>query len=218
MGRPHVADQLIEEVESLHLNKRGYPASSFQEALATVIEMSQPAKLEEKRLVVSSAYPNDSGKGIARLHPDTLEQLSIMSGEIVQIQGEATTVAAVKEMDGPDASRGTIRIDGFTRENADVEVDGFVVVHPIQAKDATSVEFELPETAHSQLDIGVTDWVPDQQAMLDRSMTSGDTVPVPARSDDPFNIPPGKAVPLRVVKTEPDGAVTIAERTEIRVQ
>ena len=40
MPRPNVPERLIEEVESLHEARREYPANSFQEALATVIDMA----------------------------------------------------------------------------------------------------------------------------------------------------------------------------------
>lgn len=218
MARPHVADQLVEDVETLHLNKRGYPASSFQEALATVIEMSQPAKLEEKQLVVLNAYPNDSGRNVARLHPETLDQLSLNAGDIVQIRGDSTTVATVWEMDGPDAGRGAVRIDGFTRENADVDVEDLVDVRPIQAEKAKRVKFSSPETYEDQAGFDRSEWTFPRESILNQAVQLDDIVPVPASTEDPFEQPPGKAVPLEVIKTEPEGVVLIGEETELHVR
>lgn len=218
MARPNVADQLIEDVESLHLNNRGYPASSFQEALATVIEMAHPDTLEEKRLSVSSAYPNDSGLNIARLHPDTMAQLSLESGDLVQIQGETTTAATVREMDGPDASRGAVRIDGFTRENAAVDVGEYVVVRPIEATPASTVAFELAEgIATPGTGEQVKSAIEEQDFLRDRAVTVGDTVPIMANKGDPFGEPPGKAVPLLVTAVQPDGVARITDDTKLDV-
>jgi len=88
MPRPNVPDRLTEEVESSHENRRGYGAGSFQEALATVIEMSTTTVVGEMGLIVAKAYPDDSGMNIARLHPDAFQQLNIQSGRPIEIADE----------------------------------------------------------------------------------------------------------------------------------
>lgn len=219
MARPTVADQLIEEVESLHVNKRGYPASSFQEALATVIEMAHPETLEEKRLSVSTAYPNDSGRNIARLHPETMKQLSLESGDIIQVQGEAATVATVREVDGPDASRGAIRIDGFTRGNAEVDPGEQVVVRRIEAEPASRIQLQPDEGVTPQSDDDAAEYkIHVAETLRDRVTTVGDSVPVPATETDPFPEPPGKAILFVVTDVQPAGAVRITEDTELTMR
>ncbi len=227
MARPNVAGQLIDEVESLHLNKRGYPASSFQEALATVVEMAQPDQLEEKRLTVSTAYPNDAGLNRARLKPETMEQLSVDADDPVQIRGESTTVATVRPMDGPDAARSAIRIDGFTRDNAGIAEGDVVVIRRIEVEPAQCVTFAVPAQVVSNLDVDEQGFSVGNQALVgDRVVTRGDTVPVVATEKDlateenPFKGAPGDLIPVDIADFQPaeEDTVRITDETEIEVQ
>lgn len=213
MARPNVADQLVDEVESLHLNRRGYPASSFQEALATVIEMAQPEELEEKGLTVETAYPNDSGRNLARMHPDTLEQLSIEPGAAVEITGDPTTVATAREMEGGAAHRGAVRIDGFTRENAGVEVGENVVIRPIEVEPAARVVLDCTDEDVERLGDEPLDHV--RGSVRGRVVSTGDTLPIAEPEGTPSDTP-GRAVPLTVANIDPElGRARIDEETEV---
>jgi len=75
--------------------------------------------MNEVQLEVAKAYPNDSGRGIARLDPDTLLHLKLSPGDIIEIEGADTTAAKVWRADRQDWNTDTVRIDGFTRQNAD---------------------------------------------------------------------------------------------------
>ncbi|MFP4591300.1 MAG: ATPase, partial [Halobacteriales archaeon] len=78
--------------------------------------------MNEVQLEVDKAYPNDSGRGIARLDPDTLLHLKLSPGEIITIEGAKTTAAKVWRADRNDWNTDTVRIDGFTRQNAEVGI------------------------------------------------------------------------------------------------
>src|SRR6056297_2915201 len=84
--------------------------------------------MNEVQLEVAKAYPNDSGRGIARLDPDTLLHLKLSPGDIIEIEGAETTAAKVWRADRQDWNTDTVRIDGFTRQNADVSIGERVTI------------------------------------------------------------------------------------------
>jgi transitional endoplasmic reticulum ATPase len=212
MPRPNVPDQLIEEVEALHERRQGYRAGSFQEALATVIDMATPGLVEEVGLIVTKAYPDDSGLNVARLHPETLQRLNLEPGRPIRITGERTTVATAEESKKTDLDQATVRLDGFVRQNAGTEVDQCVRIERAEAvSPARRVSFELPETGVEELGTEASGLIRRQVA--DRFVSAGDVVPVVADSGSG-----GPAIPLTVVETEPDGPVVVQESTEIGLE
>jgi len=84
--------------------------------------------MNEVQLEVAKAYPNDSGRGIARLDPDTLLHLKLSPGDIIEIEGAETTAAKVWRADRQDWNTDTVRVDGFTRQNADVGIGERVTI------------------------------------------------------------------------------------------
>jgi len=72
---------------------------------------------------VAKAYPNDSGRAIARMDPDDFAPLCISPGDILAIEGEDVTAVKVWRADREDWKGEIIRIDGFTRQNADVDIE-----------------------------------------------------------------------------------------------
>lgn len=211
MPRPNVPDRLIEEAESLHEERQGYEAGSFQEALATVIDMATPELVEEVGLLVAKAYPDDSGLNVARLHRNTLQQLDVRPGRPVEITGERTTIATAKEMKKTDLDPATVRIDGFVRENAGVGVGECLrVQRAVGVSAAETITFELPETGLEELGTGASGVV--QRQVVDRFVSIGDVVPVVA---DPGS--GGRAIPLTVVETDPGAPVLVGDSTVVNL-
>lgn len=209
MPRPNVPDRLIEQVESLHEDRQGYRAGSFQEALATTIDLATPELVEAVPLFVAKAYPADSGLNVARLHRNTLQQLDVAPGRFVEIQGERTTVVTAKELKRTDLDPATVRLDGFGRENAAVDVGECVRVERAEGVSyADLVMFELSDRGIEELGTGASGVVGRQ--VTDRVVSTGDVVPVVA---DPNG--GGRAIPLSVLETEPGAPVVIDEATEV---
>lgn len=219
MPRPNVPDRLIEEVESLHEERREYEAGSFQEALATVTEMATPKLVEETALLVGQGYPEDKGQNTVRLHQDTFQQLDVPPGMPIEITGEQTTVASTKPMKKADRNPETIRMNGFVRENAGVDKGECVRVQRfVGGPDADAVTFkrttpdevtvELPETDIDDLGAEAREVIHRQ--VQDRLLTFGDVVPV--RPDDG-----GKAVLLTVADTTPEAPIYVTDSTELAI-
>jgi transitional endoplasmic reticulum ATPase len=96
-------------------------------------------------LRVAEAKPKDAGRGIARIDPSTVEEMGLISGDVILIKGSKETVA--KSWRGYPEDNGTrsIRIDGAIRRNAGVGIDDKVTISKIEAKNASKVEFAPTE-------------------------------------------------------------------------
>lgn len=94
---------------------------------------------KEKILRVVQAKSADDGKGIARIDPALMRILDLSQGDTVIIEGARNTAATVYPGYPEDENRGTIRIDGAIRKNADVGLDEKVGIRKIVPKPATKV-------------------------------------------------------------------------------
>jgi transitional endoplasmic reticulum ATPase len=169
--------------------------------------------MNEVELEVAKAYPNDSGRGIARLDPDTLLHLKLSPGDIIEIEGADTTAAKVWRADRKDWNNDTIRVDGFTRQNADVGIGERVTIRKAETTDADRVVLAPPEGASVQFGSDASGMVKRQ--VLKRPVREGDVVPVMSSTNHPFMRSPGQAIPLIATQADPDGTVMVTEDTEV---
>jgi transitional endoplasmic reticulum ATPase len=172
--------------------------------------------MNEVQLEVAKAYPNDSGRGIARLDPDTLLHLKLSPGDIIEIEGAETTAAKVWRADRQDWNTDTVRIDGFTRQNADVGIGERVTIRKAEAKKAKKLVLAPPEEASVQFGSDAAGMVKRQ--ILKRPVVQRDIVPVMSSTNHPFMRSPGQAIPLIAVETDPDGVCLITEDTEVELR
>ncbi|MFB6310267.1 MAG: CDC48 family AAA ATPase [Salinirussus sp.] len=172
--------------------------------------------MNEVQLEVAKAYPNDSGRGIARLDPDTLLHLKLSPGDIIEIEGADTTAAKVWRADRQDWNTDTVRIDGFTRQNADVGIGERVEIRKAEAEKAESLVLAPPEEASVQFGSDAAGMVKRQ--ILKRPVVERDIVPVMSSTNHPFMRSPGQAIPLIAVESEPDGVVLITEDTDVELR
>jgi len=172
--------------------------------------------MNEVQLEVAKAYPNDSGRGIARLDPDTLLHLKLSPGDIIEIEGADTTAAKVWRADRQDWNSDTVRIDGFTRQNADVGIGERVKIRKAEAKKAEKLVLAPPEEASVQFGSDAAGMVKRQ--ILKRPVVERDIVPVMSSTNHPFMRSPGQAIPLIAVETDPEDVVLITEDTEVELR
>ncbi len=171
---------------------------------------------EDVQLKVAKAYPNDSGRGIARIDPDTLLKLHLSPGDIVEIAGKEVTAAKVWRADRQDWHEGTIRIDGFTRQNAGVGIGERVTVRKARVNEAMKVVLAPPEGVLYQLFGEMSESIKRQ--LLKRPVVQGDIVPIASAASHPLMRVPGQAMPLFVVSTVPQEVVLITERTLLDIR
>ncbi len=160
-----------------------------------------------KQLTVAKAYPNDIGRGIARIDPHILMVLHLMQGDIIEIAGLKSTVAKVRRAVRKDLKENIIRIDGFIRQNAGVSVGDDVQVKKASVKPAEKVVLDLPEGSPIQFKGNALDAI--KSHIMNRPICKGDIVPVISTMAHPFD-----AIPLIAIEAEP-GVVLITEKTEI---
>jgi len=172
--------------------------------------------MNEVQLEVAKAYPNDSGRGIARLDPDTLLHLKLSPGDIIEIEGANATAAKVWRADRQDWNTDTVRIDGFTRQNADVGIGERVTIRKAEERKADRIVLAPPEEASVQFGSDAAGMVKRQ--ILKRPVVERDIVPVMSSTNHPFMRSPGQAIPLIAVETEPDGVCLVTEDTEVELR
>jgi len=169
--------------------------------------------MNESELEVAKAYPNDSGRSIARLEPYMFVRLDIEAGDIIEIEGNDVAAAKVWRSDSEDPDEDIVRIDGFTRSNATADLGEKVTIRKAETTEADRVVLASPEGASVQFGSGASDMVKRQ--ILERPIVQGNVVPVMSSTNHPPMRSPGQAIPLIAAQAEPDGTVMMTEDTEV---
>ena len=166
----------------------------------------------ELYLRVDSAYPGDQGGGKARLDPETMLQLRLSPGDIIRIGGRTETVAKVWRSQVADWNQQKIRIDNFTRMNANVSIGDTVRI--IRVDDAVPAENivlappeDLPKNVPAVDSSGIL------HNLIDFPVVLGDSVPVTIGI--PFVQP--QMVAYKVIEIDPPEAVIITQKTEVTI-
>jgi len=161
--------------------------------------------LSEAQLRVGDARQRDVGRGIARIDQKTMQKLGISAGDVVEIVGKRNTAAIAWPAYSEDQDRGLIRIDGFTRKNAGVAINEYVVVRPGKVANATNVVL-APVDMRLNVDEDFTNFVKNR--LMERTLIEGDTTLVMML---------GHSIPFTVTKTRPHGIVRITYDTKLQI-
>lgn len=96
-------------------------------------------------LKILEAYSRDVGRGVARLDYESMESLSVSTGDIIELKGSEKsrstrrTVAKCLPLYASDEGKGVIRIDGTVRNNAGLAIGDNVTIKKIKATFAEMV-------------------------------------------------------------------------------
>jgi transitional endoplasmic reticulum ATPase len=162
--------------------------------------------LPEKTLTlrVADAYQRDVGRGIARVDPKVVDQLGLTSGDVIQIIGKKKTTALSWPGYDSDSGKGTIRIDGYLRNNAGVSIDDKVTIKKIEAKVAQRLILAPTEPLRI---VGGEEYL--SQILEGRVLARGDYVPISVM---------GRKIDLVVTSTTPTAeAVIVTDQTQVTV-
>src|SRR5437870_952313 len=129
---------------------------------------------DDKFLRVLEAKSQDVGRGIVRVDPEVVEFLHLREGDPVIVEGRKKTAAIVARALPEDANRGSVRLDGFQRRNAQIGLDEKVGVRPVTARPATKVTLAPTEPIRI---MGGEEYL--AQALDGRVVTRGDVVSIP---------------------------------------
>jgi len=161
--------------------------------------------LDEVQLRVGDARQRDVGRGIARLDQKTMQKLGISAGDVVEITGKRATSAIAWPAYSEDQNREIIRVDGFSRKNAGVAINDYVVIKIAQVKEALSITL-APVDMKLNIDEDFTNFVKNR--LMERTLVEGDTTLVMML---------GHAIPFSVSKTRPHGIVKIVAETKLAI-
>jgi transitional endoplasmic reticulum ATPase len=156
-------------------------------------------------LRVGDARQRDVGRGIARIDQKTMEKLGISAGDVIEIVGKRATSAIAWPAYSEDQNRDVIRIDGFTRKNAGVAINEYVLVRPAKVKTGLSVTL-APVDMRLNVDEDFTNFVKNR--LMERTLVEGDTTLVMML---------GHAIPFTVTKTRPHGIVKVTAETRLTI-
>ncbi len=162
--------------------------------------------MPEKTLTlrVADAYQRDVGRGIARVDPKVVDELGLTSGDVIQIIGKKKTTALSWPGYESDHGKGTIRIDGYLRNNAGVSIDDKVTIRKIEAKIAQRVTLAPTEPLRI---VGGEEYL--SQILEGRVLARGDYVPISVM---------GRKIDLVVTSTTPTAeAVIVTDQTQVTV-
>jgi len=158
----------------------------------------------EKVLRVEEAKSGDVGRGVARIDRSIAEEMGIVPGDVVMIEGKKSTACIYWPGYAEDADKDIIRIDGITRRNAGVGIDDKVKVRKAQVKTASKVTFAPTEKLRI---VGMEEYL--SHVMEGRVVTKGDVIT--------FNIM-GRKLDMVITSVSPPAeAVIIGATTEIKV-
>ncbi|MDD1689787.1 MAG: CDC48 family AAA ATPase [Methanoregula sp.] len=90
-------------------------------------------------VTVKEAAHDDAGRGIARLSIEVMKKLSLVSGDIIEIQGKRMVAALVWPGFANDTNYGIIRIDGEIRSNLGIGIDEKIKIKKGEANYATKI-------------------------------------------------------------------------------
>ena len=186
--------------------------------------------MPETKLKVMEALQEEAYKGIVRIDSETMKQIEVHPGDVVEIEGNRSTVGIVDRAYPTDVGQNIIRMDGILRRNSKTGIGENVKVRKADIKEAKSIVI-----APAQKGVMIrADSYLFKKALLGRAVLTGDIV-VPGGStrrrrtmsdspffDDIFSMFedfPGSfgfgSLRFMVVSTTPKQPVIITENTEV---
>jgi transitional endoplasmic reticulum ATPase len=160
---------------------------------------------EEMNLRVAEAYHKDVGRGIARIDTRLMQQMELVSGDIIEISGKAKTYAIVwPNVEHGPGKENWIRIDGNLRSNSKVGIDDKVTIQKVQAKHAQRVTLAPSQSVRL---VGGAHYI--LRIIEGRPLNKGQQIRV-----ETVNNP----LTFVVASTKPAGPVVVTKDTEIVIK
>ncbi len=118
------------------------------------------------------ALQEEAYKGIVRIDGETMKEIGVRPGDIVEIEGDRKTVGIVDRAYPTDVGQAVIRMDGILRRNAKTGIGENVVVRKSDIKEGKSITIApAQEGIMIQADPSIF-----QRGLLGRALVKGDIV------------------------------------------
>ncbi|MEM2963235.1 MAG: CDC48 family AAA ATPase [Candidatus Anstonellales archaeon] len=153
-------------------------------------------------LRVAEALQNDVGRGIVRIDSKAREELSVSTGDIVELKGKRSTAAIVWQAHPQDEGAEIIRMDGYLRQNSGVALGDKITVKKADIKEAKKVV--LAPTQPIKYSPGFDQFV--KKRLVGRALNRGDMIFVGVF---------GTSFPLVAAIVQPSGICMVSDRTEL---
>lgn len=173
--------------------------------------------------VAEAISQNEIGNNIARIDMDSMTELGLHDGDLIEIQGSKTTAAiALTSQSNMDSK--LIRIDGTTRKNSGASIGDEVIIKKANAQEAKKIVLAPIENR-----IRISGDL--NSAFRNKVMVQGDIIKTGFRQqqrrtgslfDEMFSemmdFSPMAQINLAVVSTNPNGVVLVGPNTKVEVQ
>ncbi|MFA5176367.1 MAG: CDC48 family AAA ATPase [Candidatus Nanoarchaeia archaeon] len=187
--------------------------------------------MSEVKLKVMEALQEEAYKGIVRIDAQTMKDIGVHVGDIIEIESGKKTVGIVDRAYPTDVGQSVIRMDGIIRKNAKTSIGEFVTIRKADVKEAKSITI-----APAQQGIMVqADPEVFKNGLLGRAVVKGDQISLGggARRRRTFSGSPFEDIfdvfesnfgnfgmgglKFVVINTAPKDGVIITENTQIKV-
>src|SRR3989338_8096349 len=96
-------------------------------------------EMKEATLKVMEALQEEAYKGIVRIDSETMNQIGVHPGDVVEIEGNRATVGIADRAYPTDVGQSVIRMDGILRRNAKTGIGETVRVRKSDVKEAKAI-------------------------------------------------------------------------------
>jgi len=163
--------------------------------------------MSQVSLRVAEAQSRDVGRGIARIDPKISSEIGLSAGDVVEIHGKKKTVAIYWPGYQEDYGKGTIRIDGYTRNNAGAGIDEKVDIKKVDAKEAKKITIAPTEPLRIT---GGEEYL--KQILENRVISRGDLIPLGIMGRRINLVVTGFQPPAAAVIVVPSTQVVLSEK------
>ncbi|MFA7153659.1 MAG: CDC48 family AAA ATPase [Methanoregulaceae archaeon] len=155
-------------------------------------------------VIVKEAARDDAGRGIARLSIEIMRDLSLVSGDVIEIQGKRKATAIVWPGFPQDTNQGILRIDGTIRSNAATGVDERVRIRKAEVGAAKKVVIQPTQPIRL---VGGEQYL--SRVLRGRSVMEGQKLRVDVI---------GNPITLVIAKVSPKGIAIVTDETQIELK
>jgi transitional endoplasmic reticulum ATPase len=127
-------------------------------------------RTDKVTLRVAETYSKFVGRGMALLDPKVMEEMSLSSGDVIEIAGKKKIYVMLWAGQPDDYGRHLIRIDGYTRNDIGTGIDGSVSIRKVSVKRAEQVVLAPVEELNI---VGLEDYLSE---MLEGRVVAKDNV------------------------------------------
>ena len=155
-------------------------------------------------VIVKEAARDDAGRGIARLSIEIMRDLSLVSGDVIEIQGKRKATAIVWPGFPQDTNQGILRIDGTIRSNAGTGVDERIRIRKAEVGAAKKVVIQPTQPIRL---VGGEQYL--SRVLRGRSVMEGQKLRVDVI---------GNPITLVIAKVSPKGIAIVTDETQIELK